>query len=113
MRNRVADRGVRKLLVRAALMMVMVPATLAVVAAQAGAEPARPVSQAADHFSLAVAGPVGIVAVLLGVGGLVAGLLRRRIGASRSASASRTLLDQRAPAASAVPVKTGQADQVS
>jgi hypothetical protein len=110
MRNRVADRGVRKLIARAVVIMVLVPATLAVVTGQAGA--VRPGNLAAGHFSLGVAGPVGIVAVLLGACGLLAGLLRRRIGAGR-ADASRVLLDQPSPASSAVPVKAGQVDRVS
>jgi hypothetical protein len=113
MRNRVADRGVRTLLVRVVVVMVLVPATLAVVAAQAGADPAGPDNLAAAAFSLDVARPVGIVAVLLGVGGLVVGLLRRRIGSCRAVSASRALLDQRAQTATAVPVKAGQGDRVS
>jgi hypothetical protein len=95
------------------VVMVLVPATLAVVAAQAGADPAGPDDLAAGAFSLDIARPVGLVAVLLGLGGLVVGLLRRRIGGGRPVSASRALLDQRAPAASAVPVKAGQGDRVS
>jgi hypothetical protein len=75
------------LAVRAAT-LILLPMTLVLVAAEsAGADP----SGVAERGSFGVAGPVGIIAVALGVGGLVIGLLRRR----RTVAARAALIETR------------------
>jgi len=89
-RNRVAhdDARVTRALVartvRVTAVLTVLPAVLFVVGAQvASAE--NGVAEA--RFSFGVGGTVGIVAVLLGLGGLVVGLLRRRkLSATRAAA---------------------------
>lgn len=95
MRNDVAHsavHGVRALAVRAAAVFVFLPAALVVISAQvAAADPTTADGITAERFSFGVAGPVGIVAVAFGLGGLVLGLLRRRrTTAARAAAALRT-----------------------
>jgi hypothetical protein len=57
-------------------MAALLPTMLVTVATQAAADPVA-VDQVVTS-SFGVAGPVGIIAVLAGIGGLAAGLLRRR-----------------------------------
>jgi hypothetical protein len=84
MRNRVAHDGVHTVrglvagTARVAAVLALIPAALVAVAMDAGADPATTGDVATERFSFGVAGPVGIVAVVLGVGGLVLGLMRHR-----------------------------------
>lgn len=111
MRNRVAGHDARMWMTRVVTVTVLVPVALAVGAVQvAGADPAVAGDLTAARFSMSVAGPVGIIAVLLGAGGLVVGLLRRRVGPSRPAAP--VLLDQPAAAVSGVPVKAGHGERL-
>jgi hypothetical protein len=72
--------------VRTASILAALPVALLVAAAQsAAAEPTLAQGPAAADLSFGTAGPVGIAAVIFGIGGLVAGLLRRRRLAARSA----------------------------
>lgn len=79
MRNRVARSDVRgqrtrlRRLVRTCVVLAMVPAFLA---ALAGVATAAPV--AADSMPSGMGGPFSIAAVVIGLGGLIAGLLRHR-----------------------------------
>jgi len=79
-RNRVALKAARmraaamSKLVRLSVVLAVVPAVL-VTGAQIAAADDR---AAVDSASVGLAGPVGIAAVVLGFGGLVAGLLRHR-----------------------------------
>lgn len=98
MRNRVtyqaarSARGVLRIrVVRTASVLAALPVALLVAAAQtAAAEVTLAQGPAAADLSFGAAGPVGIAAVVVGIGGLVAGLLRRRRLAARSA-ATRTV----------------------
>jgi hypothetical protein len=88
-RNRVADDGAQVtqgLVARAVpvtVVLTVLPAALFVVGAQAAS---ADTGVADGRFTFGVGGSVGIVAVILGVGGLVAGLLRRRrLSAARAA----------------------------
>ena len=80
MRNRVAHgvaqhvQRMRAIMARVAVLIAVPAILVGVTAHTAYADPAVAVEQ----LSSSAAGPVGIVAVLIGVGGLVAGLLRRR-----------------------------------
>jgi hypothetical protein len=85
-RNRVAPKAARtraavtSTLVRMSVVMTLVPA-LAVAALVTAAQPAAAAADdqvAAESVSYGLLGPVGIAAVVLGFGGLVAGLLRHR-----------------------------------
>jgi hypothetical protein len=79
---------------RVAAVLALLPAALVLVAAaSAGADTATGV--AAEQGSFGVAGPVGIVAVILGVGGLVVGLVRRH----RTKAARVALVETRPMAA--------------
>lgn len=60
---------------RAVTALLVLPAALLVATAQAAAAEAPSAAEASVPFSLA--GPVGIVAVIIGFGGLVVGLFRR------------------------------------
>ena len=90
MRNRVAHdgahvtRGSVTRAVRVTAVLMVLPAVLFIAAAQfASAD----TGVAEERFSSGLAGPVGIVAVILGIGGLVAGLVRRRkLSAARAAA---------------------------
>jgi hypothetical protein len=70
----------------------MVAVALVVATVQAGADPAAADDVTAEQVSSGVVGPVGLAAVILGVGGLVVGLLRRH---RRIALARAALLDPR------------------
>lgn len=74
MRNRVAIAGVRGL-VRICVVLVLMPAALALAAQTANASTADGVSTASMPFPV---GPVGIAVVVVGLGGLVTGLVRHR-----------------------------------
>lgn len=82
MRNRVAlkvARGMRaqlRRLVRVSVVLALVPVALVAGTQVANASAADGV--AADGLSFGIAGPVGIAAVVVGFGGLVTGLVRRR-----------------------------------
>ena len=82
MRDRVAPKvartraAVTSKLVRISVVMVLVPLSLVAGADLAAAETADKV--AAESVSYGLAGPVGIAAVVVGFGGLIAGLLRHR-----------------------------------
>ena len=90
MRNRVAHGGARVTqplvarTVRVVGVLTVLPAALFI----AGAQVASADTGVADgRFPYGLGGVVGIVAVILGVGGLVAGLLRRRrVSAARAAA---------------------------
>ena len=79
MRNRVAMTDVRDprrllaRLVRAGVFLAAVPVAMVLVAQPASAAPV-----ATDQMAFGALGPVGIAAVVVGFGGLVVGLLRRR-----------------------------------
>lgn len=77
MRNRVAHNDVHRVrsLAARAVVLALVPATFALIAATAAA---AETPATAERWSEGLAGPVGIVAVALGIGGLIIGLLRRR-----------------------------------
>ena len=83
MRNRVAPDGVRMdrnlvtALGRSVTVMASLPVTLVLVATQAAADPAAP-TLAAESLPSNLTIPVGVGAVILGLGGLVAGAFRRR-----------------------------------
>ena len=87
MRNRVAPDVAR---VTAAVVTrgVRVTAVLTAALLVAGAQVASADTVAADErFSTGVGGLVGILAVILGIGGLAAGLVRRRkLSAARAAA---------------------------
>jgi hypothetical protein len=69
--------------------LVVLPVALVVISAQvATADPTAADGVSAERFSFGVAGPVGIVAVALGLGGLVLGLLRHRRNAAARAAAA-------------------------
>lgn len=75
MRNRVV-RGQRtrlRRLVRTSVVLALVPAFLAALAGVATAAPL-----AADSMPSGMGGPFSIAAVVIGLGGLIAGLLRHR-----------------------------------
>lgn len=75
MRNRVV-RGQRprlRRLVRTSVVLALVPALLAALAGVASAAPL-----AADSMPSGMGGPFSIAAVVIGLGGLIAGLLRHR-----------------------------------
>ena len=92
MRDRVAPKASRtraavtSTLVRMSVVMALVPtlvgAALVAAARTAAAVPPEPVADgrqvAAESVSFGFAGPVGIAAIVVGFGGLVAGLLRHR-----------------------------------
>ena len=96
MRNRVALKAARmraavmSKLVRMSVVMAMVPVALVAAAQSASAESSGRV--AAESSSFGLAGPVGIAAVVVGFGGLVAGLLRHR---RREAGAAMQVARQR------------------
>ncbi|HEU5473911.1 MAG TPA: hypothetical protein VFV67_24965 [Actinophytocola sp.] len=64
------------MLARVAAVLTVPPGILLAAAGQASADGLAAVPAAADGFN--IAGPVGVAAVLMGIGGLVTGLLRRR-----------------------------------
>jgi hypothetical protein len=75
-RNRVAHSDVqplRALLARAAVLIIVPTTLLAAAATTAAAAP-----DADARISFGIAGPVGIIAVAIGLLGVVAGLLRHR-----------------------------------
>lgn len=79
MRTRVASSDVRgqrtrtRRLVRTSVVLALVPAFLAALAGVAAAAPV-----AADSMPSGMGGPFSIAAVVIGLGGLIAGLLRHR-----------------------------------
>jgi cytochrome bd-type quinol oxidase subunit 2 len=78
-RNRVAHNGVqplRALLARTAA-LTFLPAVLLVGAATVASADPQASSEADARISFAIAGPVGIAAIAIGILGVVAGLLRR------------------------------------
>ena len=78
MRNRVAHEGARVTLT-SVMRGVRVTALLTAALLVAGAQVASADTVVADErFSTGVGGLVGILAVILGIGGLAAGLVRRR-----------------------------------
>jgi hypothetical protein len=77
-RNRVAHNDVhrvRSLAAARAAVLALVPTTFALLAATVAA---ADTPATAERWSEGLAGPVGIVAVALGIGGLLIGLVRRR-----------------------------------
>lgn len=86
MRNRVAHDGARATLAMV-LRGVRVTAVLTTALLIAGAQVASADTALGDErFSTGVGGLVGIFAVALGIGGLAAGLLRRRKLSARAAA---------------------------
>jgi hypothetical protein len=75
----------RALMVRTAAALTVLPAILLVTAV--GMAAAEPTGVVEERASTGLAGPVGLLAVLLGVGGLLIGLLRRRRLAAARATA--------------------------
>lgn len=105
MRDRVArtdTRSVRALATNAARAtgaLAVLPTLLLLVSAQAAAAEGSGDAVAADPLTSGLVAPVGIGAVLIGFGGLVIGLLRRRrIATARAAVAASRGLNQRQPA---------------
>jgi hypothetical protein len=97
-RNPVAHSSVHRVqgltvrVTRVAAVLALLPAAFVLVAtASAGAD----TGVAAEQGSFGVAGPVGIGAVILGVGGLVVGLVRRH----RTKAARVALIETRPMAA--------------
>jgi hypothetical protein len=83
-RNRVAHDNARRM--RALTARIAVTVTLLPVLLVAAVSPAAAQGVAEQRFTSGLAGPVGIVAVILGAGGLLVGLLRRRrTGPARAA----------------------------
>jgi hypothetical protein len=93
-RNRVAHDGARRM--RALTVRVAVTATLLPVLLVAAVSPAAAQGVAEERFTSDLAGPVGIVAVILGAGGLLVGLLRRR-RLSTARAAVRAAIDPARP----------------
>ena len=100
MRNRVALKAARtraavmSKLVRVSVVMALVPVALVAAAHSASAASEQRVT--ADSASFGLLGPVGIAAVVLGFGGLVAGLLRhRRREAGAAMQVARRRVDPR------------------
>lgn len=86
MRNQVAPKAARaraavtSTLVRMSVVVALVPALVAAALVTAAQPAAAAVDEqvAAEGGAFGLAGPVGIAAVVVGFGGLVAGLLRHR-----------------------------------
>jgi hypothetical protein len=79
-RNRVAHSDVqplRALLARAAVLIIL-PTTLLAAAATAASAAPLAAAEADARIPFGIAGPVGIVAVAIGLLGVVAGLVRHR-----------------------------------
>jgi uncharacterized membrane protein len=75
-------------LVSMSVIMALVPVVLVAVAGTASAaEEIGAEDVAAESVSYGLAGPVGIAAVVLGIGGLVTGLLRHRRRVTATAAA--------------------------
>lgn len=101
MRDRVATTVVRdrrtglRRLVRVSVVLALVPMALALGVASAGASPVGNVAArnvAADTVTFGF-GPVAVAIVVVGFGGLVAGLLRHRRRVTAAAAAPTVLLD--------------------
>lgn len=97
MRNRVTCQAARSAraaavrVVRTASILAALPVVVLAAATQpAAAEATLAQGPAAAELSFGAAGPVGIAAVIIGIGGLIAGLLRRRRLAART-TAPRTV----------------------
>lgn len=105
MRNRVARSDVRgqrtrlRRLVRTSVVLALVPAFLAALAGMATAAPV-----AAESAPSGMGGPFSIAAVVIGLGGLIAGLLRHR----RRAIASVPPVAPPTPAPAPLPEPTGE-----
>jgi hypothetical protein len=103
-RNRVALRRTHAVrawavrVTRAAIALVALPVLLLVATAQGAAAQESDIAEARVPFS--IAGPVGIAAVVLGLGGLALGLLRLR---RKTAQAETTPMEAVAPAPPVTP----------
>jgi hypothetical protein len=94
-RNRVAHDRVHGIPARVArTTATLAILTTALLVAAMGTAAAEPTGVVEERVSTGLAGPVGLLAVLLGVGGLLIGLLRRRrLAAARSTASTKAHSD--------------------